>query len=123
MAETVKLTPLEKNIVVRSGDVRGFRLTPSSVDLWNALTNDGAGGTWLAQVRTTESSDEVAVTLDTVEDAGSLVVVIPETTANVWGTSTSRIWRGVYDVQGMIGGDEPLTICEGKFTIERDVSR
>jgi hypothetical protein len=123
MAETIDLTPLEKHIVVRSGDVRSFRLVPSSPELWAGLTNDGAGGTWLAQVRSKESSADVAVTLGLVEEADSLVVIIPESTADVWGDSSRSVWKGKWDVQGMIGGTEPVTIASGDFTIERDVSR
>lgn len=119
MVETIRLTPLEKNLVVRSGDVRSFRLVPESPELWASLQ----GGPWLAQVRKKESSDEVAVELITVEETDSLGVIIPKTTSDVWGESTLTTWRGVYDVQGHVSGTEPVTIAEGTFTIERDVSR
>jgi hypothetical protein len=122
VTKTLDLSPQTVNIVVRAGDVRSFRLRTSNADLWDALTNEGAGGTWLSHVRKKESSELVAFELELIEEADALFVVIPTETSSVFAGSSARLWLGVYDIQGLISG-APVTLVEGEFRIKRDVTR
>lgn len=120
---TVPLGPAPVDLTgVRAGDRNQF-----AVHLTMGTSNVDLTGYTLTASARKKATDQGAPALDGVVDVitanqGRIVVHWPGAdVATLLGTSAK--WTGVWDLQAVQAGQEPVTLLAGKFEAEWDVTR
>lgn len=121
---TVPLGPAVANLTgVRAGDRNLITMTISQDGTPVDLTDHPLS----AQARLSPSDPTPSVTADIeVLDApaGSIAIRWPgDQVYDVLIAANADVWVGVWDLQIETVGEDPLTVCAGKFTAELDVTR
>jgi hypothetical protein len=118
--------------------VTAISMQPARLDLWLyagdgfavlfTFTDKETGdpwpidGVWLAQVRTTPSSDEIVATFN-IDDAdvssGKLTLALDGTQTRAIADAGACVW----DMQQVASGAEPRTWYRGSVRVTADVSR
>ena len=120
---TVSFAPAQVDLIgVRSGDKNQMSVVVSQDGAPMNLT----GATLTAQARKVITDPDPAalsaVVAVTNAAGGALTVRWPgDAVRTLLGTALK--WDGVWDLQLVVSGQDPVTICGGKISLEQDVTR
>jgi len=121
----IDLSPDVLDIVLYAGDGVRFRLVATD------LNEDPVPllGTFEAEIRAKRPDPDpvqAQFAIDTTDAATGIIVLSltgTQTQLLVPALSTEKKWLGFWDVQWTPVDEEPKTLCQGKVTVWRDVSR
>lgn len=121
----IDLSPDVLDLVLYAGDGVRFRLVAEDV----AEAPVPLLGTFEAEIRAKRPDPDpvkAQFTIDTTDAATGIIglsLTGTQTQLLVSAVSTDKKWLGVWDVQWTPVDSEPKTLCQGKVTVWRDVSR